>query len=58
MRQRLTPPPYIEAWWDRWERTTGKSVPDCLRVNRKSVQGPICIEGYKRNTRILAGRAA
>lgn len=57
MRPELTPP-FIEAWWTRWERMTGKPVPDCLRVNRKAIYGPICIKGYKRNTRILAGRAA
>lgn len=58
MRSGVNPPPFIEAWWVRWERLTGKPVPECLRINRKAITGPICIKGYKRNTRILAGRAA
>lgn len=30
----------LKPWWIRWEELTGKRVPDCLRVNNRTINAP------------------
>jgi len=31
--------PYRSNWWERWEKETGKKVPDELKTNRPAKRG-------------------